>query len=73
MSLCPLFSCIFLSHLLSVFHFLAVSLLSEASSTDAVFTSLSTPTKRSFESGMPQLYHYNVHYCVSHCVPVMST
>lgn len=37
--------------------------LSEVSSTDAGFSSLSTPTKRSFESGMPQPHHYTLHYC----------
>lgn len=53
MSLCPLFSSIFLSHFLSLSptsgHYIS---LPEESITDTVFGSLSTPIKRSFESGM---------------------
>lgn len=49
---CPLFSSIS-SFFVSFFPHLCMS-FSEVSSTDTVFSSLSTPTKRSFESGMPQ-------------------
>lgn len=60
--------CLFLCYwrALSPFYLHNIS-FSEVSNTDAVFSSLSTPTKRSFDSGMSKLYHYSLHFLCGSC------